>query len=87
MVGISASGAVLLFQAIWHGKPNKSYPSSTAVDIFLAGELGFRFEPSKTATYWSTFPLMNNYVEQIVPYFSANKERLGVPEAQRLDSP
>lgn len=84
LVGVSASGAVLPFQSIWHGKSNRSCPSSHAAQRGEADELGFRFEPSKTSTYWSTLALMKSYVDDIlVPYLAAQKTKLGLPPAQR----
>ncbi|OJT12062.1 hypothetical protein TRAPUB_11400 [Trametes pubescens] len=84
LVGVAASGAVLPFQSIWHGKSNRSCPSKDAAQRAEADELGFRFEPSKTSTYWSTFALMKSYVGDIlVPYLEGQKMKLGLPPAQR----
>ncbi|KAI0363458.1 hypothetical protein BV20DRAFT_1031266, partial [Pilatotrama ljubarskyi] len=84
LVGISASGVVLPFQAIWQGKTTRSCPSPTAYEAATAAQLGFRFEPSMTSTYWSTFPLMQKYVRDIlVPYFNTQREELELPRTHR----
>ncbi|EMD34320.1 hypothetical protein CERSUDRAFT_24720, partial [Gelatoporia subvermispora B] len=84
VVGVSASGELLPFQAIWQGKTDRSLPSSNAPGRHEADKLGFRFEHSNTDTYWSTFPLMCKYVETIlIPYYSKKKTRLGLPLSQK----
>jgi hypothetical protein len=84
VVSVSNSGELLPFQAIYQGQSAKSCPSSSAKDYNAAKAAGFRFEFSKSKTYWSTQETMQLLVEKIiVPYFSAQKARLGLPESQK----
>ncbi|KAF7798423.1 hypothetical protein EIP86_009644 [Pleurotus ostreatoroseus] len=79
LVGVSACGEVLPFQAIWKGKTAASLPSSTARMRAEADQLGFRFESSKTDTYWSTFETMCSYIDHILtPYLDRKKRELGL---------
>ncbi|KAL7277451.1 hypothetical protein ACG7TL_008372 [Trametes sanguinea] len=77
MVGISASGEVLPFQAIYQGTDSsRSLPSRTARGMAEAQELGFLFELSRTRTYWATLETMKSYVMKIlVPYFEKKKRQ------------
>jgi hypothetical protein len=69
LVGISASGDALPFQVIYCGKTACSLPSKTTPQFKDAQDLGFKLCFSSTDTYWSTFPLVCNYVRNIlVPY-------------------
>ncbi|TFK81293.1 hypothetical protein K466DRAFT_558073 [Polyporus arcularius HHB13444] len=71
MVGVSASGEMLPFQAIYHGvDPKKSLPQPGTRGYDEAMRLKFRLELSKTKTYWSTIGTMKTYVIFILaPYF------------------
>ncbi|KAF8833447.1 hypothetical protein BDN67DRAFT_916999 [Paxillus ammoniavirescens] len=74
VVGISAAGDLLPFQAIYQGKSKRSLPSSSASSYDEAMQLGFRLEFSNMETYWSTFDLMCSYVTDIlVPYWTKEK--------------
>jgi hypothetical protein len=65
VVGISASGDLLPFQAIYGGKTSRSLPSRYATKREEAEALGFKLEFSGTDTYWSTFELMCKYVVRL----------------------
>ncbi|EJD52467.1 hypothetical protein AURDEDRAFT_18204, partial [Auricularia subglabra TFB-10046 SS5] len=83
-VGVSMSGTLLPFQAIFQGQTSKSLPSPDARGQDEAERLKFRFEPSKTKTYWATQETMQLYVRNIlVPYYEAQRILLGLPEDQR----
>ncbi|KAF9520600.1 hypothetical protein BS47DRAFT_1370406 [Hydnum rufescens UP504] len=76
-VGVSASGALLPFQAIYAGKSTKSLPNETHDGYKEAQQLGFCFEFSQTDTYWSTLDTMKRYVVSILaPYFTSQKAAL-----------
>lgn len=81
MVGISAGGEVLPFQAIYAGKTPKSLPTSSAPSYAKATEeLKFLFENSGNETYWSTMKTMQSYVTNIlVPYFDSHRQHLHLP--------
>ena len=81
IVGISMSGEVLPFQAIYVGKTPASLPTSDAPNYIRATvELKFRFEHSGNRTYWSTIETMQSYVTNIlVPYFESHRQHLGLP--------
>ena len=91
VVGVSQSGEVLPFQAIYQGVderqslPKKSTDPTLASFWDKAQELGIRFELSKTSTYWSTQGTMRTYVTHIlVPYFEKHKARLDLPNQRCL---
>ena len=81
MVGISLSGEVLPFQAVFSGKSPASLPSPSAPGYSKATEeLKFRFEYSKGNNHWSTIETMKSYVTNIlVPYFESRCEKLNLP--------
>ena len=81
MVGISMSGEVLPFQAIYKGKTKASLPKPTALGYEKATqELKFLFEFSKTDNHWSTIRTMKNYVsETLAPYFESHRKKLKLP--------
>jgi len=81
MVGISLSGEVLPFQAIFAGKSKGSLPTPGAPGYSKATEvLGFRFESSKTDNHWSTINTMKSYVTNILaPYFESHRKQLDLP--------
>jgi hypothetical protein len=81
MVGISMSGEVLPFQAIYAGKTALSLPSANATNYVKATqELKFHFESSGNDTYWSTIGTMKSYVANILaPYFESHRQQLGRP--------
>ncbi|KZT31979.1 hypothetical protein SISSUDRAFT_965602, partial [Sistotremastrum suecicum HHB10207 ss-3] len=73
VVGVSASGDALPFQAIFAGKTTESQPSKKARSRTEADEHGFKFE-SGGKTYWSTQESMRKYVIDIlVPYFERQR--------------
>ncbi|KAJ7128792.1 hypothetical protein C8R43DRAFT_897066, partial [Mycena crocata] len=80
---ISASGVLLPMQAVFHGKTDKSCPSSSAARYDEAIGLGYVMLPSKSATYWSTQDTMHLLVDDIItPYFESAKKALGLPPSQ-----
>ncbi|KAH7905739.1 hypothetical protein BJ138DRAFT_964080, partial [Hygrophoropsis aurantiaca] len=80
VVGISAAGDLLPFQAIYCGKTKRSLPSANAAGYDEAMQLGFKFEYSNTDTYWSTFELMCKYVtDTLVPFWLEKKQLVGAP--------
>ena len=84
LVSVSNSGELLPFQAIYQGYSTKTCPAPSAKDYKIAKAAGFRFEFSKSETYWSTQETMRTFVnEMLVPYFSRQKMKLGLPESQK----
>ena len=80
MVGISMSGEVLPFQAIYTGKTAQSLPAKNAPSYTRATELKFQFESSGNDTYWSTLTTMKSYVTNILaPYFELHCQQLNLP--------
>ena len=81
MVGVSMSGEVLPFQAIYTGKSALSLPSADAPNYTKATEeLKFRFDFSGNDTYWSTMATMQSYVTNVLaPYFESHRQRLKLP--------
>ena len=81
MVGISMSGEVLPFQAVYAGKTSGSLPTSSAPNYKKAvEELKFCFESSGNDTYWSTMKTMQSYVINILaPYFESHRKKLNLP--------
>jgi len=80
---ISASGELLPMQAIFYGQTTASCPSKGARCYTEAVDEGFRFEPSKSHTYWSTQATMRSLVIDIIaPYFNKKKEELNLPASQ-----
>jgi hypothetical protein len=71
MVGISMSGEVLPFQAVYAGKTKASLPTSSAPNYTKeTEELKIHIESSGNNTYWSTMRTTKNYVINIlVSYF------------------
>ena len=82
MVGVSMSGEVLPFQAIYAGKSPLSLPSKDAPSYTKATQdLNFHLEFSGNETYWSTMATMQSYVTNILaPYFESHRQRLGLPD-------
>ncbi|KAG8705120.1 hypothetical protein FRC08_001834 [Ceratobasidium sp. 394] len=84
MVGVSGSGALLPFQAIYSGKSTRSVPDSNSPGYSEAQRLGFLLDYSNTNTYWSTFDTMCRWVRKIlVPYFRAQQQKNKLPPDQR----
>ena len=80
VVGISMSGEVLPFQAIYAGRSQLSLPSSDAPSYAKAQDLKFHLEFSGNDTYWSTMATMQSYVTNIlVPYFESHRQQLKLP--------
>ncbi|EMD30919.1 hypothetical protein CERSUDRAFT_145753 [Gelatoporia subvermispora B] len=84
LVGVSASGEVLPFQAIYAGiLPKRSLPKPSAPFYDELLGLGCFLEVSRTATYWSTLDTMKKYVEDILsPYLRRQLELLNLPADQ-----
>ena len=82
VVGISMSGDVLPFQAIYAGKTPASLPTSSVPKYTKATEeLKFHFEHSRNDTYWSTISTMQSYVTNILaPYFESHCQQLKLPD-------
>jgi hypothetical protein len=85
VVSVAASGFLLPYQAIYQGYTKRSCPNpDTAANYTEANNLGIQFEFSSTDTYWSTLGTMKLFVDRIlVPYFSEQKRRLGLPQTQK----
>jgi hypothetical protein len=84
LVGASVSGNILPLQAIYTGRSARSLPDSNAPGYSDAVHLGFLFKFSETATYWSTFKTMCNWVAKIlVPYFCSQRMHHHLPPNQR----
>ena len=80
---ISASGDLLLMQAIFVGKTTGLCSSPDAPRYDEAVKLGYTMLPSKTSTYWSTEATMEKLVDDIIaPYFDCMKEELGLLKDQ-----
>ncbi|KAF8631364.1 hypothetical protein AX17_005130 [Amanita inopinata Kibby_2008] len=80
---ISASGELLPFQAVFHGKTPLSCPSRDAPGMDEADKLGFKFVFSGNMSYWSTQETMKKLVNEIIaPYFDRKKKELGLPKMQ-----
>ena len=75
VVGISMSGEVLPFQAIFSGTTVRSLPSPKARDYEKATKtLKFHFK-SGGENHWSTLSTMQSYVQHIlVPYFEDHRQ-------------
>ena len=89
MNGISASGVVLPIQAIYAGKTAMVLPKRTPENTKAWDEIektgAIHFNWSGNDGYWSTMRTMKIYVNDIlVSYFTAAKEKLGLPEIQAL---
>ncbi|TFY81041.1 hypothetical protein EWM64_g2978 [Hericium alpestre] len=86
VVGVTASGEALPFQAIYKGKTSQSLPVKTPFNSKhwkRVQELGFLLEPSGNDTYWSTMDTMKSYVNYILtPYFAKAHTAHGDPEDQ-----
>ncbi|EJD54964.1 hypothetical protein AURDEDRAFT_49858, partial [Auricularia subglabra TFB-10046 SS5] len=84
-VGISMSGELLPFQAIYQGMTRRSLPKPDARGQDRAAEIGILFEPSMTKTYWSTQATMRSYVDNIlVPYYERQCALLGLGDDQEF---
>jgi hypothetical protein len=80
---ISASGELLPMQTVYFGQTSASCPSKRLAQYDKAERLGFKFEPSKSGTYWSTQATMKSLVNDIIAlYFDAKKGELGLPPMQ-----
>lgn len=84
VVSVSCSGKFLPLQMVYQGSTTKSCPQPTAAHYNECISHGFRFECSKTDTYWSTHATMESLVDSIIaPYFEAEKKVLGLPPEQK----
>jgi hypothetical protein len=84
MVTVTSSGTLLPFQAIYHGKTERSCPDPKSPNYGDAIAAGFRFEHSGTKTYWANQLTMRSFVDHILaPYFDDAKVKLGCPLQQR----
>lgn len=84
VVSISCDGTVLPFQTIHQGYTKKSCPAPTSQSYDQCIKANFRFEYSKTQTYWSTQETMRTLVDEIIaPYFEMKKQELGLPPTQK----
>jgi hypothetical protein len=84
VVGVSANGTLLPFQAVYVGKTNTSLPSAADSPNYAdAIKAGFKFEASGTGTYWSNQSTMRSYINDIIaPYFDQKKAENGLPASQ-----
>jgi hypothetical protein len=84
MVTVTSAGKLLPFQAIYQGKTDRSCPAPTSPNYKDAVAAGFRFEFSKTKTYWANQRTMRLFVDNILaPYFERTKVQLGLPPTQK----
>lgn len=84
VVSISASGVFLPIQSIHQGSSSQSLPKPACKSFEESKAAGFRFEPSKTKTYWSTLDTMKLLVTHIIaPYMNAQRSQLGLPGWQK----
>lgn len=84
LVSLTNDGTLLPFQTIYKGSTVGCLPSGDSPGYAESVNAGFLFEPSKTATYWSTIPTMKSFVNNtLAPYFQKTKADLGLPEDQR----
>lgn len=85
VVGVTADGSLLPFQAVFVGKTKVSVPSATdSPNYDDTIDAGFKFECSGTATYWSNQQTMRAYVNDILaPYFERKKRENGLPPTQK----
>ena len=87
LVGVTMDGTALPFQVIFKGKTTASCPSPNSPCYDESIELGFKYEPSKTDTYWSNQETMLKYYREIlVPHFLERKKFHGLPaDARAID--
>lgn len=64
MVSVSKSGDLLLFQAIYVCKSNRSCPDKSAKHYKDTQAAGFWFKYSNTDTYWSTHETMHTLIDK-----------------------
>jgi hypothetical protein len=84
VVSALCSRKLLPLQLIYQGATTKSCPQSTAPCYEECVSHSFRFEFSKTDTYWSTQETMESLVDKVIaPYFDAEKKALGLPPTQK----
>jgi hypothetical protein len=84
VVSVSSSGMLLPFQAVYEGKSSVSCPKKSANRHAEATAAGFRFKYSGNQTYWSTQKTMRSLIDDIIaPYFSEQKQKLGLPKTQK----
>ncbi|TFY75668.1 hypothetical protein EWM64_g8344, partial [Hericium alpestre] len=82
VVAVSANGDVLPTQIVMKGGTERSLPSSKSSCYAEAKDLGFIFSYNP-ANYWSSLPLMEEYLDKIVvPFFTRQKASFGYPEDQ-----
>ena len=82
VLSISTSGELLPMQMIF-GQTEASCPNKGACYYAEAKKCGFKFEPSRSTTYWSTQAMTQSLVNDIiVMYFNKKKEGLGLPSKQ-----
>ena len=80
---ISASGELLPMQTMFFSQTISSCPSKGAHRYSVEENLGFKFEPLWSHTYWSTQATMQLLINDIIaPYFDGQKEKLGLPSTQ-----
>lgn len=84
VVGVTANGTVLPFQAVFVGKTKASVPSSDSANYADTMNAGFQFAYSGTATYWSNQKTMREYMDKIIaPYCERLKHEHGLPPTQK----
>lgn len=83
LVSVANNGTVLPFQAVYHGKTERSVPHHSSPSYENAVAAGFRFEFTGTKTYWSNQKTMRDFVTHILaPYFAEAKAKAGRPASQ-----
>jgi hypothetical protein len=84
LVSLTNDRKVLPFQTIYKGSTVGCLPFQDAPGYAESVNAGFQFEPSKTATYWSTVETMKSFANNtLAPYYNKTKKELSLPEDQR----
>jgi hypothetical protein len=84
LVGLTMPGEVLPPQAIYFGKSARSTPEPSSPGFLAAQNLGVRFLPCMSDSYWSTLDTMKDYIiYTLVPFFIAQRLRYNLPDQQR----
>ena len=84
VTGMSASGELLPFQAIYKGKGLRSCPKRSADKYQECIDLGIQFTFSGDDNHWATQKTMRELVDNIIaPYLEAKKLTLGLPSQQK----
>ena len=82
-VNLSERGTAPDANYFFFGQTISSCSSKGACCYSEVENLGFKFEPSRSHTYWSTQATMQLLINDIItPYFDCQKEKLGLPSTK-----